>query len=242
MPARGSSPTSTTPRRFDSSIQFGNATTLLRDNDDSALYPGSALKQSFPWETQDFAAILRGADDPDIFHHRRHIRGSGPGFFTDFIPGGAHYELLVSISAGLSGTPSGDVLNGGTGVDTMYGGAATILISSTTPPTTSTRPSPAPAAATVSSPRSRSALPDALLGAVENLAIVGSAVSAVGNALANSLSGNALANAWRRGGNVVLRGFGGNHTLSGGAHNTCSFSTLLSILLPMSTRSATSTC
>ena len=56
----------------------------------------------------------------------------------------------------------------------------------------------------------RTAATDYTLGAgVENLVLIGAALSGTGNALANTITGNALANA--------LKGEAGNDTLDGGA-------------------------
>jgi Ca2+-binding RTX toxin-like protein len=139
------------------------------------------------------------------------VGGGGYVSFVQGIHGGwtiANGVVIENATGGngndtLIGNSADNVLDGGAGVDTMQGGDGndTYAVSTLLDVVVET---PSGGADTV-----RSSIDNYQLGTnVENLVLLGGAVTGRGNALANTMTGNGLSNA--------LLGFAGNDTLDGG--------------------------
>ncbi len=145
------------------------------------------------------------------------ISGTGNALNNTIITSSANSNLFgLEGNDTLTGGSGSDLLDGGTGNDTLIGGSGNdiytvdssgdIIVENSNEGTDTVNATVDYSLAAVAN--------------VENLVLVGNAVSGVGNALNNSLTGNTLNNILEGGaGNDILNGGAGNDILIGGAGN-----------------------
>ena len=140
------------------------------------------------------------------------IGGTGNGLANSIIGNGANNSLIGGAGDDtLSGGAGDDLLNGGTGADRLIGGLGNDTYQLGLGDTIVEQ-------ANAGTDTVLSSLAAYTLGAtLENLTLIGSAVTANGNGLNNIIAGNGLNNLLQGGnGNDTISGMAGNDTINGG--------------------------